>query len=564
MVATYTDRPPRRLRELVRLRPRTPWELGVFCDRVLGLKMPGLVGDRAGDRVGDGVGGELRGPGAYLAHSYFETGGSRDCVVWANRGGGKTMLGAVATVLDLLFKPGVQVRVLGGSLEQSRKMYEHMTALLDRPALRGGGGVLAGEPTQREVRLANGSRVALLAGSQRSVRGVRVQKLRCDEVEELDPEVWEAAQMVTRSAVCGDEYVRGGIEALSTMHRAFGLMSDLVGGASTHAIPDASLAGLGSASALVVPSGRKVFRWNAMDVIARCEPERACETCVLWADCGGMAKSADGFIPVADLVDQRARTGDRAWESEMLCRRPSVSDVVYPEFEIQRHVGEMMFDSSQFGFDNPNQKSRISSFKSEISDSRSVTRNIKALPLWIGGVDFGMRSPFVFLWAVVEPFGTRREAERARVHVVGEYAASGRTLGEHVRRVGELVEAEGWPGAAGMAWVGVDPAGGQRNSHSGQSDVRVLREAGYRVRATRSRVVEGLKLVRRRLDRGTLMIHPRCTGLIEAMQKYHFDPARREVEEPVKDGPDHLCDALRYMLVNLEMGGGEVEGGSYL
>src|SRR5688500_4801688 len=59
-------------------------------------------------------------PMDYLWGAYREP--ARDMVVWASRGGGKTRLGAVATLLDLVHKPGVQVRILGGSLEQSRKM----------------------------------------------------------------------------------------------------------------------------------------------------------------------------------------------------------------------------------------------------------------------------------------------------------------------------------------------------------------------------------------------------------------------------------------------------------
>ena len=177
-------------------------------------------------------------PFDYLIHAYFEPPAAdknaihRDAVVWANRGGGKTMLGAAATLLDLLFKPGIQVRVLGGSLEQSSKMHEHLLTLLDRPWFRD---LLEGEPTQRRVALINGSRVQLLAGSQRSVRGVRVHKLRCDEVEEFDPQVWEAAQMVTRTGNCGGKRVHGAVEALSTMHRPFGLMSHITRGCATQA-----------------------------------------------------------------------------------------------------------------------------------------------------------------------------------------------------------------------------------------------------------------------------------------------------------------------------------------
>jgi hypothetical protein len=59
-------------------------------------------------------------PFDYLRYSYFEP--ASDLVVWAPRGGGKTRLAAVATLLDLLHKPPASVRILGGSLEQSMKM----------------------------------------------------------------------------------------------------------------------------------------------------------------------------------------------------------------------------------------------------------------------------------------------------------------------------------------------------------------------------------------------------------------------------------------------------------
>src|SRR5215213_8937899 len=71
-------------------------------------------------------------PFEYLRSAYFEPG--KDLVVWAPRGGGKTRLGAVATLLDLLHKPGVSVRILGGSLDQSLRMWEHLMPDVDRLA----------------------------------------------------------------------------------------------------------------------------------------------------------------------------------------------------------------------------------------------------------------------------------------------------------------------------------------------------------------------------------------------------------------------------------------------
>jgi hypothetical protein len=90
------------------------------------------------------------------------------------------------------------------------------------------------------------------------------------------------------------------------------------------------------------------------------------------------------------------------------------------------------------------------------------------------------------------------------------------------------------------------------------SDVQLLRKRGYTVRARASHIADGIERVRRRLDRRTLCIDPRCTQLIQAMSVYHFNPDRPQDDAPVKDGPDHLCDALRYMVINLEAGAAPV------
>jgi hypothetical protein len=45
-----------------------------------------------------------------------------NCVVWANRSGGKTFDGALLTWLDSVFKGGCETKILGGSGEQSQRM----------------------------------------------------------------------------------------------------------------------------------------------------------------------------------------------------------------------------------------------------------------------------------------------------------------------------------------------------------------------------------------------------------------------------------------------------------
>ncbi len=168
----------------------------------------------------------------------------------------------------------------------------------------------------------------------------------------------------------------------------------------------------------------------------------------------------------------------------------------------------------------------------------------------VAGMDFGMRSPLVMLLARVVPApripaSSSPAPHDARVEVLDEYLDAGLTLHEHLDRI----QARAWPTPR---WVGVDPAGRQTNSHSGLSDIQILQRRGYLVRSTPSRLLEGIHLIRHRLERGSLLIAPRCAQLIRALTQYHFDPERPNLEAPVKDGPDHACDALRYLLINLD------------
>lgn len=492
--------------------PEDAAQLRAWVSGVLGVRLPrsGLI---------DGHDG----PMSYLAHSFFEgrvpgggVGSARtnaDCVVWANRGGGKTFLGALATVLDLVFKPGVQVRVLAGSVEQGRRMHEHLRVLLSRGGLEG---LLAGPITDRRVVLRNGSRAEVLAQSQQSVRGTRVQKLRCDEVELFDREVWEAAQLVTRGLNVRGPWggrVPGSVEALSTMHVVGGLMGEVVEGARAR--------------------GSAVFRWGVVDVLERCPEDRVCEGCGLWEECGGLAKErvgAGGHVTIDDALAMKSRTGAEAWASEMLCVRPSRSDAVYGAFARGVHV----VDDAWMGGG---------------SGAHGSARGSSGGALWVGGMDFGLRGETAVLLA--------RVASDGRVVIVDEHVAGETLLDAHIERIREMEREHG----VGLSWIGIDPAGDQRSSQTGVSPASVLRGAGYRVRSRRTRLADGIGVVRRMLapaqGEPVLHVHARCERLIGSMERYRFargGRGRSGSDEPVKDGSDHACDALRYLVINLDRG----------
>jgi hypothetical protein len=560
--------------------PTTPAELRALLRDSLGLHMPGapMIASHAT-------------PFDYLAHAFLcdfapQPPAPLDCVVWANRGGGKTFLGALATALDLLFKPGVEVRILAGSLEQARRMHAHLKRLFD--PRRDSPLALAANAriTDRRITLPNGSEAEILAQSHTSVRGTRPQILRCDEADLFKPDVWEAAQLTPRTALCGPATVRGRIECFSTMQNPHGLM---------HRLIDECRAG-----------NRRLFRWGLLDVLEHCGPAHACHApdshdnsntptipdtpqapgainaptpnqptpqlaiplpqnsplpqpaaspsnpapsatpplsappthlahCTLWDECRGRAKRTPppgGHITIDDAAAHKRRVCAATWSAEMLSRRPRRTDSVFPEFDPARHVNEW-----------------------------SLTRGLLSSPAeppasvvsFLCGMDFGFREPTAILWAVLD--------EHDRLTILDEHVEAGQLIEEHAARLlaGNAAHntQRGLPPWPRPDWIGADPAGKQVNDHTGDSSALMLRRAGLIVKSSSHRIGTGLSLIRARLRPADgapprLRIHSRCANLVRAMECLHYPHDKPDRFVPVKDGHDHPADALRYLIQNLD------------
>lgn len=452
--------------------PTTPAQLKEFVERYFAVSVP----DK---RICPGHDTPLD----YLVASFF---GQEDLLIWANRGGGKTMLAAVATILDGLFRDAAKIRVLGGSFDQSDRLADYIRDILEsQPQL------LAGPVTRQRVQLVGGSDIRMLAQSQRAVRGQHVQKIRCDEVDLFDAEVWRAVQFATRS----EKLSRGSIEVLSTLHRPGGLMQKLVDDAQTD-------------SAETALRGYRLVRWCLWEVIERCPPSRRCEDCLLADDCGGVARQCDGFFRIDDAIAIKARSSRAAWEAEMLCKGTQRDWLVFGEFDSAKHVAGVDYCGDW--------------------------------PMY-RAMDFGYRSPLVCLWIQVTPSG--------RIHVLQEYVRSRLPLVQHAV---EIHKRDFGP----VAMTYCDPAGRQKESTSGKACTEMLAAEGIPCVWRASTISEGLELIRAALapavGEPTLIIHPRCKKLIDAFSNYHYPPpgASGDPDKPVKDGPDHAIDSLRYFFVN--------------
>jgi len=462
------------LNRLRRYRPRTREQLRAYVKAFVGIKIPAKR-----------MCANHNSPLDYLAFSFLgakkvEYSPWRNCVVWANRGGGKTQLGAIASLLEGIFLPCCQVRILGGSEDQSQRMYQYLRAALERDFSH----EVLGAITSKGCRFVNGSAVQVLAQSDRSVRGHHVQRLRCDEVELFEPDIWQAAQFITQSR----DGIPAQLEALSTMHRPLGLMHDIIGSADQNSM--------------------RLFRWCLWEVIEACR-DRVCSRCPLWQDCRGRAKLADGYYLIDDAIDQKRRSSEYAWKSEMLCQEPAREDLVFAEFDPARHV-------------------------------RNVSYNAD-LPLY-RSIDFGFSNPLACLFIQVDSDDC--------VYVVDEHLKSRTTLAEHARLIKQR-----YPYPVEATYC--DPAGRQKHEITGTAATQELAALGIPTRSRASRILDGLELIRSFLAPAVgparLIVSAKCEQLIRALQSLRFArlPNSRLSELPEKDGiNDHVIDALRYFFVN--------------
>jgi hypothetical protein len=568
-----TDIRGRLIRAIARARPRSPEALWQFVRSLYGLAPP-----RRAVCPGHVA------PMEYLIRSILHPG--RDLVVWASRGGAKTELGSVAAHLDSIMRPGCQTRILGGSLDQSEKMYEYMQKKWDGPMR----GLLAREPTARRTELVNGSIVEVLTQSPRSVRGQRVHRLKCDEVDEFSPEVWQAAQFVTQSSAGGDgRWIAAHMEVFSTMHRPFGPMAEIVDGLaeSSRDLPDRQagreLAGAPAciedhqadehARELTLAArgaGPLLLKWCLWEVIEPCRKEdRSCSRCPLWTDCLGKARLADGYFPIDDAIAQKSRASPAAWQAEMLCLRPRADGLVFAEFDPARHVapagynaGLPLYRAIDFGYANPFvclwvQKECGTSTPPAPPGDRSETRatSHEPSPGSAGGFTSTSRSHEQSPGSAGGFTGA--DLSRVRLRVIGEYVARERPVAEHAR---EMAARDPGPVLATYA----DPAGWQRSDVTGTGPCQELARLGMRVRTPHAGILEGVELLRRLLKNRPggpgLVIDPSCRWLIRALQEYHWDESDggHRNERPAKDGPDHAIDALRYLVTGLYLRRGSV------
>ena len=152
-------------------------------------------------------------------------------------------------------------------------------------------------------------------------------------------------------------------------------------------------------------------------------------------------------------------------------------------------------------------------------------------------LDFGYTNPFVCLWGAEDNDG--------RLYIYKERYVAGQSASVHAQAVSEV--------SGEFEWTVADHDAGDRAE---------FKKAGIITRAADKRVSTGLQKVAERLQmhgdgKPRLYVHKSCVNLINEFYSYMWAPAkegRNDKEEPEKDN-DHAMDALRYMIMRLDVRG---------
>ena len=216
--------------------------------------------------------------------------------------------------------------------------------------------------------------------------------------------------------------------------------------------------------------------------------------------------STSPFIPADELAAARRNLDERSYQQEFEASFTNMSGRVYYPFDRAQHVGDFPFDPNNFiivgqDFNVDPMSSVILQVKKEINE----------------------------IWAIDE--------------IVLNQSNTQETCDELERKYFRLFP--------NRICVFPDPAGGNRSSARGESDIQIFREKGInriiyhkkhpfiadRVNAVNSMLRSADGTIRLRIDR-------KCKKLIEGLEQTIYKPGTREMDK--SQGTDHSPDALGY------------------
>lgn len=209
------------------------------------------------------------------------------------------LLAALSLAEAILLKANVSL--LGGSGEQSRRVHAYMSGEEMRGKFWQGPfaprHLLSRDPQQYKTRLRGGGAVTALLASTRSVRGPHPQRMRGDEIDEMNRKIWDAAAGQPMTA----EGIRSHILGSSTHHYAKGTMTEEL--------------------EMAAERGWRVFTWCYRENLRT--PPCTCGTFIMQGRCEH-STNPRGWLSPEEVRIKRAQVTKVMWDTEYELQEPSV------------------------------------------------------------------------------------------------------------------------------------------------------------------------------------------------------------------------------------------------
>jgi len=253
-------------------------------------------------------------------------------IVWANRGGGKSLIAAVLIFICMVWRK-LSFSDLAGSQEQALEIYSYITAFWEcLPSLKER--LLDGEPLMHRTNLKNGVNLKVIPNSQNATRGKHPEGFVADEVCQKERYKDDNILQATNSVITQEDFV---ILYLSTFHLPVGHFADT----------------WDQAEALDFVR----VKWNIFFCFAKCERDIDCKKCVFtrkkikkdsegniikvrYFGCDGIARKTDGWLSFEQAlkIKKKAEIKGQNWKVEFECCRPETQSKVYNTKKLRRSL----------------------------------------------------------------------------------------------------------------------------------------------------------------------------------------------------------------------------------
>jgi len=317
--------------------------------------------------------------------------------------------------------------------------------------------IVKSNETALEITLINGSRICLRgADKPDTLRGVGINFLVIDEVQDVKPSVWKVVLRPTLASTRGKAVFCG-------TPKAFSFLYELYQKGQQQAAVDAGI-------------------WKSWQFPTITSP----------------------FIPLSEIAAARADMDERSFRQEFEATFESMSGRAYYQFDRNEHVGKHPF--------NPK------------------------LPIWIGQ-DFNI-DPMSSVILQPQPNGEVWAVDEIYLHSSNTVAVCDEIERRYWRHIGQIT-------------LYPDPAGNNRQTGRGESDLDILRERGFkRIRYRKKhppqadRINAVNKMLRNADGTIKLRINDSCRNLVMSLEQTMHKKGTYEIDKTA--GVEHITDALGY------------------